>query len=383
MASPSPRRSPGRQQPQPPQDDVSDDEFSCDTQLFDEHEKQSKRFRKTLYYGELPQYSDRPSLALTSLALEFFTKSLPPRDELRFLDMEYASRVMRNACVTPASVVIALMYADRLRQNNPQYMAQANSCDLFLVSMLVASKFLYDDGAEDEVFNGDWAEAAGLELSQLNREERKFLQAIQWKLMVKANEFDLVVADMEKRIALKELSRRKDSTLTYTELDVLTKQSRPISDIYAALYDHMLKVVSVSLMSYCACLLTVFASVAAVNYVIPVLKTSKLGLPTTSSETNATMPIAGESSLPQSGLLLEHQKELAIILREGVEIENSTFCCREYSDDIDVLAGREQKPNSFGPRSWEILDQMRMNSRFGVLPNDVFPFSREPRVIFA
>ena len=76
------------------------------------------------------------------------------------------------------------MYADRLRQNNPQYMAQANSCDLFLVSMLVASKFLYDDGAEDEVFNGEWAEAAGLELSQVNREERKFLQAIQWKLMV-------------------------------------------------------------------------------------------------------------------------------------------------------------------------------------------------------
>ena len=29
--------------------------------------------------------------------------------------------------------------------------------------------------------------------------------------------------------------------MTYTELDVLTKQSRPISAIYAALYDHIFK----------------------------------------------------------------------------------------------------------------------------------------------
>lgn len=64
-------------------------------QLFDEHGEQAERFRKTFYYGELPWYSERPSLALTSFALEFFVRSLPPPDELRYLDMDYASRVMK------------------------------------------------------------------------------------------------------------------------------------------------------------------------------------------------------------------------------------------------------------------------------------------------
>ena len=34
---------------------------------------------------------------------------------------------------------------------------------------MVASKFLHDDGEEDEVFNDDWAEAGGMETSELNK----------------------------------------------------------------------------------------------------------------------------------------------------------------------------------------------------------------------
>ena len=37
---------------------------------------------------------------------------------------------------------------------------QVSSADLFLVAMMVASKFLYDDG-EDGVYNDEWAESAG------------------------------------------------------------------------------------------------------------------------------------------------------------------------------------------------------------------------------
>lgn len=50
--------------------------------------------------------------------------------------------------------------------------------------MMVASKFLYDDGVEDEVYNDAWAKAADLEVSALNREERRFLGAINWNLFV-------------------------------------------------------------------------------------------------------------------------------------------------------------------------------------------------------
>lgn len=43
---------------------------------------------------------------------------------------------------------------------------------------MVASKYLYDDGEEDEVFNDEWATSAALSLADLNQAEREFLIAI-------------------------------------------------------------------------------------------------------------------------------------------------------------------------------------------------------------
>ena len=51
---------------------------------------------------------------------------------------------------------------------------------------MVASKFLNDDGEEDEVDNAEWATSAKIELSELNQLEREFLQAIvQTKYLLK------------------------------------------------------------------------------------------------------------------------------------------------------------------------------------------------------
>lgn len=43
---------------------------------------------------------------------------------------------------------------------------------------MIASKFLNDEGEEDEVFNDEWAKCADLKLQELNQLEREFLQAI-------------------------------------------------------------------------------------------------------------------------------------------------------------------------------------------------------------
>lgn len=43
---------------------------------------------------------------------------------------------------------------------------------------MVASKFLNDEGEEDEVINSDWANSAKMDLADLNKLERQFLQAI-------------------------------------------------------------------------------------------------------------------------------------------------------------------------------------------------------------
>ena len=43
---------------------------------------------------------------------------------------------------------------------------------------MMASKFLYDEGEDDEVLNSEWASSAGLDMDQLNTAERDFLHAI-------------------------------------------------------------------------------------------------------------------------------------------------------------------------------------------------------------
>lgn len=48
----------------------------------------------------------------------------------------------------------------------------------FSCLQLVASKYLYDDGEEDEVFNDEWATSAAIALQDLNQAELEFLTAI-------------------------------------------------------------------------------------------------------------------------------------------------------------------------------------------------------------
>jgi len=43
---------------------------------------------------------------------------------------------------------------------------------------LIASKFLHDDGEEDEVINKEWAKSGQISVSQINKLERDFLAAI-------------------------------------------------------------------------------------------------------------------------------------------------------------------------------------------------------------
>lgn len=49
---------------------------------------------------------------------------------------------------------------------------------------MVASKFLNDEGEDDEVFNTEWAQSADLTILQINRLEKDFLKAIVSKLIL-------------------------------------------------------------------------------------------------------------------------------------------------------------------------------------------------------
>uniref|UniRef100_A0A3Q2Y4X0 Protein CNPPD1 n=1 Tax=Hippocampus comes TaxID=109280 RepID=A0A3Q2Y4X0_HIPCM len=156
----------------------------------------SERLRKRLYYGLDRDVSlEVLSSPMTDIAVELFRKSAP--SPIRKLHKKYAVHVSREACISPCAMMLALVYIERLRNRNPEYLQKISSSDLFLISMMVASKYLYDEGEEEEVFNDEWGAAGKLDVESVNNLEMNFLNAIDWSLFTGSNEFLDTLSQLE------------------------------------------------------------------------------------------------------------------------------------------------------------------------------------------
>ncbi len=89
--------------------------------------KQLLTFLLNMLFHLFPQFND--------LGLE----ALEAR--LNKLDMERAAEITRNTCASPTSLILALIYLDRMRSSNPAYLYSVSSTDLFLVSLVSIYRF--------------------------------------------------------------------------------------------------------------------------------------------------------------------------------------------------------------------------------------------------
>lgn len=143
------------------------------------HQKLSARIRRRLYYGwdlETDCSLEELSSPVADITVELLQKAAP--SPIRRLQKKYVAHVSREACISPCAMMLALVYIERLRHRNPDYLQHVSSSDLFLISMMVASKYLYDEGEEEEVFNDEWGAAGGVAVPTLNALERSFLSAM-------------------------------------------------------------------------------------------------------------------------------------------------------------------------------------------------------------
>merc|ERR1712088_1186874 len=246
------------------QEEPDTDEEEYAPQVFPEHTESETRYTRSLYYGVLPA-TDRPSLPLTRLAVDQFTSSGLDAlgQKLGRLDMARAADISRQACAGPNSLVLALLYLERLRRRNPDYLTTVSSADLFLVSLMVASKFLHDDGEEDEVFNDEWASSGGIDTKELNRLEVKFLAAMDWRIFVDDTEFQTTLIRLEADIAIREVTDR-DGDATYSDLSVLGSGEQA-AHMLSLLAQAAIKVTAVCLTTYAAGILTLLGTAAALS----------------------------------------------------------------------------------------------------------------------
>jgi hypothetical protein len=60
---------------------------------------------------------------------------------------------------------------------------------LFYLFKLLATKFLIDEGENEELYNSDWAKASRMSIKEINALEKKFLNRLNWELYISSDEF--------------------------------------------------------------------------------------------------------------------------------------------------------------------------------------------------
>lgn len=297
-----------------------------------EHDVFAERIRKSLYYGKLPT-DDRPSLPMTEIAVNYIRDAAPR--ELGKIDMYLASDIGKKAYVSPCSLMLGMIYIERLKHKNPDYLNTVSSSDLFLISMMVASKYLYDEGIDEEVYNDEWAEAADLETSDVNALEVHFLSAINWSLFTHPEEFERILKSMEESTAYSEGLRR--GFWTYLDCMILLQNVQLNSAMLDAMRQ-LCKVVAVCSIAYIAGLLTILASVSTLSLLrahgIPVAIVTDAN----QHSTNMAVPIQGSGHFYDVAMEMTNEN----VDGEAASIETETDWVGNESDKdlgfVDTLS---------------------------------------------
>lgn len=113
-----------------------------------------------------------------------FHSKFPPNVSVH----NYLARICKYTGCSSGCLVMALLYIDRLIKRRPLVVVSRLSCHrLILTSIVLAVKF-HDDTYYSNAF---YAKVGGVQLKEFNSLERKFLQLIEWKLHVDAEEYKL------------------------------------------------------------------------------------------------------------------------------------------------------------------------------------------------
>ncbi|VDN25264.1 unnamed protein product [Gongylonema pulchrum] len=106
-----------------------------------------------------------------------------------------------------------------MRVTNNSFFETADPSELYLSALVIAGKYLHDEGQSDFVYNDEWANSARISLKRLNLLELNVLDALQWDIYVNNEEFMRLVEYVETWVAKDSLVKRGFST--YNEMAVL------------------------------------------------------------------------------------------------------------------------------------------------------------------
>lgn len=179
-----------------------------DTEVID-HEEFLDRIKKTLYYGSSKVRCTKISRPLADYAADVFSETHRGHSLSR---LNFAT--VGNLSVTPCSLILAMIYLDRLNATDPTFVRRITPSELFIVSMMVSTKFYC--GYDEDIYLSAWAEYGNMTPDQMKALELEFLDAMNWNAYVSKRDFFEKLKSVEKVLAKRQGLTR--GWLTYTEL---------------------------------------------------------------------------------------------------------------------------------------------------------------------
>lgn len=300
------------------------------TPQFPDFRRVRRRIRRTLGYGtRQPQSINLP---LSELVVDYFNKRSP----FDYMRPETSASISGCGFADPCTLVVAMVYLDRLRIKNKKWFESSDPTDLYLPALVIASKFLHDSDTYDRASNADWAEAAKISNQHLNQLEWEFVQKMNWNVMVGQAEFDRWLSFFEYWVANDFVM--KNNFCTYNELVQLGASFPLVSTIQC-------------LASFFGLLVMVYTFSVASLFVAPcTLTTLRLGIAENSSGTLKTAPFLPSlisQGHPRFSLTPEDKRRSCLYLQLLRERENTSVDVLGYKRFLNPSGCRERAEKSF------------------------------------
>ncbi|PIO60758.1 Cyclin [Teladorsagia circumcincta] len=181
---------------------------------FPDFRRVRRRIRRTLCYGS--KQPQNVNLPLSELVVDYFNKRSP----FDYISPETSASISDRGYADPCTLVVAMVYLDRLRVNDKKWFESSDPTDLYLPALVLASKFLHDSDTYDRASNAEWSEAASISTQHLNQLEWEFVQRLNWNVMVEEAEFNRWLGFFEYWVANDFLA--KNGFCTYNEIAQLS-----------------------------------------------------------------------------------------------------------------------------------------------------------------
>uniref|UniRef100_A0A0N4ZQ91 Protein CNPPD1 n=1 Tax=Parastrongyloides trichosuri TaxID=131310 RepID=A0A0N4ZQ91_PARTI len=191
----------------------------------------NKRIRRTLNYGDQRILS--LTLPLSEMVVEYFYN----HNYYSHLPLDFAVSLSRESCLEPCTMIVSMIYLERIRSLQPAYFKSTSPAELYLSCLIIANKYLQDSACIEHIYNCEWANLVDKDVKDINKLEINLLQKLDWNIFVSIDEFHKTMELIEEWIARYNVKHNKFAT--YTDLTVLSNRLNGYLDNFREFLKYM------------------------------------------------------------------------------------------------------------------------------------------------